>query len=377
MQRTVDRIAAEHGRHGTRCPHAYLAGCVTPQRQQRQTGREFVPIVDEIDPARFDDRQDAVFDAGQLQRVAVDALLLPPILEVAPVHEIARIGKGRHPATVLQPRIPVDMVDMQVGAEHNGDRLRPDTGFRQTIENAAALPPMKLLNERPFLVFTDATIDQDRLSAGAEREGEYRKIRATRQGGSKGNENAILHETSSVVQRVQNPEPLLIMAESRPQRFGSVHATAIYHHDDGWRRGDFVKGLHEWTNELAKFIRVEMGHDFPEHLVGAGLHGADHGEEHLGGEASPAAMLSPELSLQSLLLGDLALGEDARGQALPDGDSPPAGARERKALQNRFIFIQQGGVALLGVLLEADEVQMRLGHCSRVRIEAAGQPVVA
>jgi len=88
-------------------------------------------------------------------------------------------------------------------------------------------------------------------------------------------------------------------------------------------------------------------------------------------------MLSPELSLQSLLLGDLALGEDARGQALPDGDSPPAGARERKALQNRFIFIQQGGVALLGVLLEADEVQMRLGHCSRVRIEAAGQPVVA
>ena len=59
------------------------------------------------------------------------------------------------------------MIDVQVCAEHEVDRLRPDTGPRETFEKPAPLPAVKV-RQRAFLVLADARIDQDRSARRTE-----------------------------------------------------------------------------------------------------------------------------------------------------------------------------------------------------------------
>src|SRR5262249_46548148 len=94
-----------------------------------------------------------------------------PVPQLAPADQVARVGEGRDPAAVEQARIPADVIDVQVGAEHEVDRLRPDAGLRETFEEPAPVAAGKVRNEGPLLALTDAGIDQDRSARCMEHEG--------------------------------------------------------------------------------------------------------------------------------------------------------------------------------------------------------------
>src|SRR5436190_6277157 len=62
-----------------------------------------------------------------LDRILLDGAVLlahrlRPELELGAREKVARLGKGRRPAAVLEHRVPADMVDVQVRAKHDVDR---------------------------------------------------------------------------------------------------------------------------------------------------------------------------------------------------------------------------------------------------------------
>ena len=61
----------------------------------------------------------SVFEAWQLHPIA-DGVSIPllPVLELTPACEVARIGKRGHPAAIVQTRVPTNMIDVEVRAEH-------------------------------------------------------------------------------------------------------------------------------------------------------------------------------------------------------------------------------------------------------------------
>ena len=62
----------------------------------------------------LDDRQHRIGDPGNTRRIVL--LLLRPMRELAVGHDVFRLGKGRHPAAVFEPRVPADVIDVQMRA---------------------------------------------------------------------------------------------------------------------------------------------------------------------------------------------------------------------------------------------------------------------
>ena len=52
---------------------------------------------------------------------ATGVVLRHPVVELTATEQIARLGKGRLPTAIVLPRIPADVIDMQMGAEHQID----------------------------------------------------------------------------------------------------------------------------------------------------------------------------------------------------------------------------------------------------------------
>ena len=83
-----------------------------------------------------------------------------PIVVLALGEHIAGVGEGRHPSSVFQPRIPADVVDMQVRAHHEVDVCDREARSRERAHIAVVRVHVPLRTIRPRLVVTDATIDQ-------------------------------------------------------------------------------------------------------------------------------------------------------------------------------------------------------------------------
>src|SRR5262245_32402956 len=96
---------------------------------------------------------------------ATGIALRHPIGKLAATEQIARVGKGRLPAAIVLPRIPADVIDMQMGAEHQVDFGRIDAGLPQPIEKTTRAPLMPGWNFGNVLVIADATVDQQGFSA--------------------------------------------------------------------------------------------------------------------------------------------------------------------------------------------------------------------
>ena len=79
--------------------------------------------------------------------------------------------RGQVAISNLQARIPADVIDVQVGAEHEVDRLRFDTGLRETFEETTMVAAAKVRNKGPLLALTDTGIDQDRSARTMEHKG--------------------------------------------------------------------------------------------------------------------------------------------------------------------------------------------------------------
>jgi hypothetical protein len=89
------------------------------------------------------------------------------------------------------------------------------------------------------------------------------------------------------------------------------------------------------------------------------------------------AMASPRLAFEGLLAFDLTLAQWAYGEAGALSFAPPARAGQRKAPQDRFIFIEQNDLATARLVLEGGEFERAVGESSRGGIKAAGGAVVA
>ena len=168
----MDRIPAKEGPDRPVRPHPHLAGRMAGQRHQLQPGPEFITVVHQLRPPRLQDGQHAVLETAQLQGIAVGpAALVLPVPQLEPADQVARVREGRDPAAVEQARIPADVIDVQVGAEHEVDRLRLDTGLGETFEEPALVTAVKVRNEGPLLALADAGIDQDRSARCTEHKG--------------------------------------------------------------------------------------------------------------------------------------------------------------------------------------------------------------
>jgi len=78
--------------------------------------------------------------------------------------EIARVGKGRHPAPVLEPRVPAHVVGMHVGAHHVVHALRSHSRRLQPFQKWVLLP-VPVGARHALLVVADAGVDDHGVSA--------------------------------------------------------------------------------------------------------------------------------------------------------------------------------------------------------------------
>ena len=97
----------------------------------------------------------------------------------------------------------------------------------------------------------------------------------------------------------------------------------------------------------------------------------------------PVQLSAPEFEvfiLPHLSIGftfDLTRAQRACGQAIPLGFTPPARAGQGKALQDRFVGIEQDDLAPAGLVLERSEFKRGIGESSRIGRQSAGGAIEA
>ena len=77
--------------------------------------------LDQVDQARLPDREHRV--AHHLAEGG-GVLVVLPELELDPAEQVAGLGERRAPTAVDQPRVPADVVDVEVGADDGVDAER-------------------------------------------------------------------------------------------------------------------------------------------------------------------------------------------------------------------------------------------------------------
>jgi hypothetical protein len=174
LHRLVQRIARKDRRVVARfeLEHA-VAGGVAEGVLEEEALDDLRAVVDELDLAGLDHRHDAVLDDGDVLRqrqVAAGRRL--PVLELAAREDVLGVREGRHPLAVDQPRVPADVVDVQVRADHQRHVLRLHAGLGQAIEVGQA-QLVEALEQRQGarLVVAAAGVDQDRVAIVADHPG--------------------------------------------------------------------------------------------------------------------------------------------------------------------------------------------------------------
>ena len=146
----VDHIAGDQRvMPGTADQHGVMVDGVAGGRNELNLlGKRKIAFHD-LRTLGLDDRQHGVGDPGHGCRILL--LLLRPVRELALRHHVFRLRERRHPASVLEPRVPADMIPMQVGAHDVIDvlRLDPDAG---EVGEVGRTHPMELGSRRALLV---------------------------------------------------------------------------------------------------------------------------------------------------------------------------------------------------------------------------------
>ena len=97
---------------------------------------------------------------GEDRRHVVALVLAPPMIELDPPHQVPRPRKSRQPFPVDQHRVPADMIDMEVRAQHRVDRLARIAGGGEVGEERA-LQIVPRRDATALLVVAEAGIDDD------------------------------------------------------------------------------------------------------------------------------------------------------------------------------------------------------------------------
>ena len=127
--------------------------------------------------AGFDDRQHRIVERAVIDLAfALGGPFRFPVRVFALGEEVLRVGEGRHPAAVLEFGVPAHVIDMQMGAHHEVDRLRRTAAGPQSIEEGRVeLVPTWIV---PRLVVAEAGVDQDGVPAGLQYPGMDRSDKA-------------------------------------------------------------------------------------------------------------------------------------------------------------------------------------------------------
>ncbi len=125
-----------------------------------ELGRAF----DHLGQASLDHRQHRVAERTGIDRPGLGIVVeLQVVVVVGAAEHVLGVLEGRHPFAVLEPGVPADMIDMQVGAHHHVDLVGLDAGCLQPLE-ILGLHQMPFGPMRARLVVADAGIDQDALA---------------------------------------------------------------------------------------------------------------------------------------------------------------------------------------------------------------------
>ena len=109
------------GEHGVILAAAEREGDVSRRmprrRQETDVIADRVVVAHDLGLVGVDDRQHTV---GERRHFRL-GVLFGPVVEFALAEHVTRVGKSRYPAAVFQPRIPSDVIDMQMRAHHEVD----------------------------------------------------------------------------------------------------------------------------------------------------------------------------------------------------------------------------------------------------------------
>ena len=150
-------------------------------------------------------------------------------------------------------------------------------------------------------------------------------------------------------------------------------ATIDDHHD---LFAGFAEGRHDLREILAQLLGIKVRHDFIEDFGGAILDRPNDTPQHAARDTAPGAR-APHACRLRLLAFDLTLAQWACREASTLGCAPPARAGQRKAPQDRFVFIEQDDLAPASLILEGGKCERAVGESSRGGIESTGGAVVA
>src|SRR2546430_11507514 len=139
----------------------------------------------------------------------------------------------------------------------------------------------------------------------------------------------------------------------------------------------FAEGRHHLMEILAQFLGIKVRHDFIENFGGPILDRSNDTQQHAARDPAPGARAHPRLPFEGLLAFDLTLAQRAYGEASPLGCAPPARAGQRKAPQDRFVFIEQNDLATASLGLEGGKFERARGESSRGGIQSTGGTVGA
>jgi hypothetical protein len=147
----------------------------------------------------------------------------------------------------------------------------------------------------------------------------------------------------------------LIVRKWRVQLVRPVDPAAIHAHHHLLIR--FAEGRHDVMEILPQLLGIKVRHDFVEDFGGAILDRAHDTEQYPTGDAAPRAILPPRWAFEGLLAVDLALAQGADGEAHARGFAPPARPGQGKALENRFVFVEQDDFTPACPIFQGGEVE--------------------
>jgi hypothetical protein len=87
--------------------------------------------------------------------------------------------------------------------------------------------------------------------------------------------------------------------------------------------------------------------------------------------------VQPGLAFEAFGTFDLTLAQGAEREASAQGGAPPARAGQRKAPQDRFVFLEQNDLATARLVLEGSKCERAIGEISRGGSPSAGGAVEA
>src|SRR5579863_3538130 len=130
----VHQIAGNDGLLAARIDqYTDMAGGVARRCDERDLIGEAKIRIDELLEARGQYRIDRILQMIHVMVAAGVAQVLP-VLPFAPPEEVSRLGKGGHPSTVDEPRIPAHVIEMQMRAQHIGDLPGREARAAQILE---------------------------------------------------------------------------------------------------------------------------------------------------------------------------------------------------------------------------------------------------